>query len=54
MTLAQLLTMRRLFKIEWLGQLLSLIAAEKRHFTWAYWAFEGSLEFYNIEQAQWN
>jgi endoglucanase len=29
-------------------------AAEKRHFAWAYWQFEGSFGSYDIDRGQWN
>ncbi|WP_224096360.1 glycoside hydrolase family 5 protein [Pseudoxanthomonas sp. X-1] len=29
-------------------------AAEKRHFAWAYWEFEGSFGAYDIDRGQWN
>lgn len=29
-------------------------AAEKRHFAWAYWEFEGSFGVYDIARGQWN
>ncbi|WLA08323.1 hypothetical protein MO328_18615 [Xanthomonas translucens] len=37
----------------WHGPPAVVNAAEKRHFAWAYWQFEGSFGAYDIGQGHW-
>lgn len=44
---------RRSMPIAWPGPPAVVNAAEKRHFAWAYWQFEGSFGVYDIGQGHW-